>query len=179
MKNAAKSRNCHCEPKVAERSRRILESATMIAAESRTCHCEPKVTERSRSGGVAIQNVCHPRPTGGDPLFLVLQLRRASLLVALLLAFFLAVPAAAADKLDKLDSARMTTLNMTDEQIAEVYGIDSTKLVTGPTLQELNEENPSYVKREYDHKQQVIVGSVVMFCVTLAMILMNNYNPKR
>jgi hypothetical protein len=106
-------------------------------------------------------------------------LRRASLQVAFLLALFLAVPAAAADKLDKLDSARMTTLNMTDEQIAEVYGIDSTKLATGPTLQELNEENPSYVKREYDHKQQVIVGSVVMFCVTLAMILMNNYNPKR
>jgi len=104
---------------------------------------------------------------------------QGSLLLAFLLALFLAIPAAAADKLDKLDSARMTTLNMTDEQIAEVYGIDSTKLATGPTLQELNEENPSYVKREYDHKQQVVVGSVVMFCVTLAMILMNNYNPKR
>ena len=128
------------------------------AAKSRNRHCEPKVTERSRSGGVAIQG---------------------SLLLAFLLALFLAIPAAAADKLDKLDSARMTTLNMTDEQIAEVYGIDSTKLATGPTLQELNEENPSYVKREYDHKQQVVVGSVVMFCVTLAMILMNNYNPKR
>ena len=141
----------HCEPKVTERSRRILESATMIAAESRTCHCEPR-------RGVAILG---------------------RLLLAFLLALFLAIPAAAADKLDKLDSARMTTLNMTDEQIAEVYGIDSTKLATGPTLQELNEENPSYIKREYDHKQQVVVGSVVMFCVTLAMILMNNYNPKR
>ena len=101
------------------------------------------------------------------------------LVVAFLLLCALAAPSFAADKLDKLDSARMTTLNMTDEQIAEVYGIDSTKLATGPTLQELNEENPSYVNREYDHKQQVIVGSVVMFCVTLAMILMNNYNPKR
>ena len=101
------------------------------------------------------------------------------LVFAFLLLFALAAPSFAADKLDKLDSARMTTLNMTDEQIAEVYGIDSTKLATGPTLQELNEENPSYVKREYDHKQQVVVGSVVMFCVTLAMILMNNYNPKR
>ena len=40
-------------------------------------------------------------------------------------------------------------------------------------------ENPSYIKREYDHKQQVVVGSVIMFCVALAMILMNNYNPKR
>ena len=94
-------------------------------------------------------------------------------------ALFFAVPSFAADKLDKLDSARMTTLNMTDEQIAEVYGIDSTKLASGPTLQELNEENPSYIKREYDHKQQVIVGSVVMFCIALAMVLMNNYNPKR
>ena len=101
------------------------------------------------------------------------------LVFAFLLLCALATPSFAADKLDKLDSARMTTLNMTDEQIAEVYGIDSTKLATGPTLQELNEENPSYVKREYDHKQQVVDGSVVMFCVALAMILMNNYNPKR
>lgn len=120
----------------------------------KSCHCEPR-------RGVAI--------------------RGGSLGTVLVLAFalFFAVPSFAADKLDKLDSARMTTLNMTDEQIAEVYGIDSTKLASGPTLQELNEENPSYIKREYDHKQQVIVGSVVMFCIALAMVLMNNYNPKR
>jgi len=85
----------------------------------------------------------------------------------------------AADKLDKYDSTYVNTLNMTDEEIAEVYGIDSTKLAEGPTLQELNEENPSYIKREYNHKQQVVVGSVVMLCVAIAMVLMNNYNPKR
>lgn len=68
---------------------------------------------------------------------------------------------------------------MTDEEIAEICGIDSTTLDQGPTLQELNEEEPSYIKRDYDHKQQVIVGSVVMFCIALAMVLMNNYNPKR
>lgn len=96
-----------------------------------------------------------------------------------LLLFVLAIPAAAADKLDKYDSAYVSTLNMTDEEIAETYGIDSTKLAQGPTLQELNEENPTYVKREYNHKQQVIVGSVVMLCVAVAMVLMNNYNPKR
>ena len=96
-----------------------------------------------------------------------------------LLLFALAVPAAAADKLDKYDSAYVSTLNMTDEEAAELYGIDSTKLNQGPTLQELNEENPSYVKREYNHRQQVIVGSVVMLCVAVAMVLMNNYNPKR
>ena len=95
------------------------------------------------------------------------------------LVFVLALPAAAADKLDKYDSAYVSTLNMTDEEIAETYGVDSTKLNQGPTLQELNEENPSYVKREYNHRQQVIVGSVVMLCVAVAMVLMNNYNPKR
>ncbi|SHL23152.1 hypothetical protein SAMN05720470_10640 [Fibrobacter sp. UWOV1] len=101
------------------------------------------------------------------------------LVFAVLLALFLAIPAVAADKLDKYDSAYVSTLNMTDEEAAELYGIDSTKLNQGPTLQELNEENPTYVKREYNHRQQVIVGSVVMLCVAVAMVLMNNYNPKR
>lgn len=68
---------------------------------------------------------------------------------------------------------------MTQAEIAEVCGIDSTALVAEPTLQELNEENPSYIKREYNHRQQVIVGSVVMLCIAVAMVLMNNYNPKR
>ena len=102
-----------------------------------------------------------------------------TLCIFLLLVFVLALPAAAADKLDKYDSAYVSTLNMTDEEIAETYGVDSTKLNQGPTLQELNEENPTYVKREYNHRQQVIVGSVVMLCVAVAMVLMNNYNPKR
>ena len=97
---------------------------------------------------------------------------------AILIALFLAIPAAA-DTPNKCDSLRVSTLNMTEEQIAEICGIDSTKLAEGPTLQELNEENPSYVKREYNHRQQVIVGSVVMLCVAVAMVLMNNYNPKR
>ena len=35
------------------------------------------------------------------------------------------------------------------------------------------------IKRDYNHRQQVIVGSVVMLCVAVAMGLMNNYNPKR
>ena len=101
------------------------------------------------------------------------------LVFAFLLLCALAAPSFASDKLDKYDSTHTSTLNMTDEQIEKVFGVDSTKLKQGPTLQELNEENPSYIKREYNHKQQVVVGSVVMFCVALAMVLMNNYNPKR
>ncbi|MCQ2125616.1 MAG: hypothetical protein MJZ25_15685 [Fibrobacter sp.] len=90
-----------------------------------------------------------------------------------------AVSSASVDKLDRYDSAHVNTLNMTDEEIAAALGVDSAKLAQGPSLQELNEENPSYIKREYNHKQQVVVGSVVMFCVALAMVLMNNYNPSR
>ncbi len=130
----------------------------MLFSKLKRRHCEPKVTERSRSGGVAIQG---------------------SLLLVVLFALFLAFPSSASAKMDRSDSSYVSTLNMTDEQKEKVYGVDSATLAKGPTLQELNEENPTYVKREYDHKQQVVVGSVVMFCVALAMVLMNNYNPKR
>lgn len=104
---------------------------------------------------------------------------QGSLLLVVLFALFLAFPSSASAKMDRSDSSYVSTLNMTDEQKEKVYGVDSATLAKGPTLQELNEENPTYVKREYDHKQQVVVGSVVMFCVALAMVLMNNYNPKR
>lgn len=104
---------------------------------------------------------------------------RGGLLVAIFLALFWATPSSAAEVKDKCDSLKVSKLNMSAEEIAEICGVDSAALAQGPTLQELNEENPSYVKRDYDHKQQVIVGSVVMLCVALAMVLMNNYNPKR
>lgn len=40
-------------------------------------------------------------------------------------------------------------------------------------------EEPEYIERDYNHKQQVIVGSVVMFCIALVLVAMNNYNPRR
>ena len=101
------------------------------------------------------------------------------LVFAVLLALFVALPAFAEEAPNKCDSLGVSTLNMTEEEIAEICSIDSTKLAQGPTLQELNEEDPKYIKRDYDHRQQVVVGSVVMLCVALAMVLMNNYNPKR
>lgn len=101
------------------------------------------------------------------------------LLIAIFLSLFLSMPSSAAEVKNKCDSLHVSTLNMTDEEIAEICGIDSAALAQGPTLQELNEEEPSYIKRDYDHKQQVVVGSVVMLCVAVAMVLMNNYNPKR
>ena len=96
-------------------------------------------------------------------------------MLVLLLLFAVAAPAA-----DSFDSTYINTLNMTDEEIAEVYGVDSTKIQVKPTRQELQEEKePQYVIREYNHREQVIVGVSVMLCVALAMVMMNNYNPSR
>ena len=105
----------------------------------------------------------------------------SSLLLVVLLALFFAHPAAAADTStpNLCDSLNISTLNLSKEEIAEICGIDSTTLAQGPSLQELNEEDPKYIKRDYNHRQQVVVGSVIMLCVALAMVLMNNYNPKR
>ena len=36
-----------------------------------------------------------------------------------------------------------------------------------------------YEKRQFDHRQQVIVGGVVMLSVMLMLVGMNNYNPRR
>jgi len=83
-----------------------------------------------------------------------------------------------AQVLDTYDSSHISTLNMTQEEIETIYGKDSLKK-DSVTLQQINDENPTYIKREYDHKQQVIVGSVIMLCVALAMVFMNNYNPRR
>jgi len=129
---------------------------------------------RCQASGM-VKNTSRPIPHTSS-----LEPRASCLLLAFFLALFLAAPSFADEKkMDSYDSTYTSSLNMSDEQIEKVFGVDSTKLAKGPTLQEINEENPSYVKREYDHKQQVVVGSVVMFCVALAMVLMNNYNPKR
>lgn len=117
----------------------------------------------------------------GSASQVAMALNRVFAIFAFAIACVALTPAvsSAADKLDRYDSAHVNTLNMTDAEIEAALGVDSTKLATGPSLQELNEENPSYIKREYNHRQQVVVGSVVMLCVALAMVLMNNYNPKR
>jgi hypothetical protein len=34
------------------------------------------------------------------------------------------------------------------------------------------------IKHQFNHKEQIITGSVVMSCVILVLALMNNYNPR-
>lgn len=82
--------------------------------------------------------------------------------------------------MDAYDSMYVNTLNMSDAEAAAVYGVDSSKIEVKPTRQELQEEKePDYVMRDYNHREQVIVGVSVMLCVALAMVMMNNYNPSR
>ena len=82
--------------------------------------------------------------------------------------------------MDAYDSMYVNTLNMSDAEAAAVYGVDSSKIEVKPTRQELQEEKePEYVMRDYNHREQVIVGVSVMLCVALAMVMMNNYNPMR
>jgi hypothetical protein len=34
------------------------------------------------------------------------------------------------------------------------------------------------VKHRFNHREQIITGSVVMSCLALMMVVMNNYNPR-
>ncbi len=34
------------------------------------------------------------------------------------------------------------------------------------------------VKRSFNHRQQIIAGSVVMACIAGVLVVMNNYNPR-
>lgn len=96
------------------------------------------------------------------------------------LLFLLFVTPAKVSAADSYDSMYVNTLNMSDEEASAAYGTNPDSVEVKPTMQELHEDSePSYVMREYDHREQVIVGSIVMFCVALAMVMMNNYNPMR
>ncbi len=100
-----------------------------------------------------------------------------SVLVASFLLFGNVSVASAADAFDLM---YVNTLNMSEAEAAAVYGADSVRVDAKPTREELHEEmEPEYVMREYDHRQQLVVGSVVMLCIALAMVMMNNYNPMR
>jgi hypothetical protein len=34
------------------------------------------------------------------------------------------------------------------------------------------------VRRSFDHREQLITGSVIMTCLAMMMVIMNNYNPR-
>ena len=61
-----------------------------------------------------------------------------------------------------------------EEKAAEAAETNS-----GDGLATESEREPAkYVKRDFDHREQVVVGSVIMTCIALMMVTMNNDNPK-
>jgi len=65
------------------------------------------------------------------------------------------------------------------QEIQANSGTEEESYDSGLSPQQRFEENPTYNVHEYNHKQQVIVGGTIMFCVALSLIMNNNYNPKR
>ena len=96
---------------------------------------------------------------------------------------FLGSQPAHAETSAALDSLGASYDSLYSSDLNGEEGADSTEkdeeATSNKSAQQIFEENPHYTMRSYDHRQQVIVGSVVMFCVALAMVAMNNYNPKR
>jgi hypothetical protein len=53
----------------------------------------------------------------------------------------------------------------------QMYNFEDTTAVDTPDVK--------YIKRDYDHKEQIIVGSMIMTFFAILLVAMNNYNPKR
>ncbi len=43
---------------------------------------------------------------------------------------------------------------------------------------EAKSDSSDIVQHEFNHKEQVIVGGVIMACLALILAIMNNYNPR-
>jgi hypothetical protein len=49
---------------------------------------------------------------------------------------------------------------------------------TTPARAKSRSDSLHIVQHGFNHKQQIITGSVVMSCLALIMVTMNNYNPR-
>ncbi len=61
-------------------------------------------------------------------------------------------------------------------KMAESNALDSGKSTQVPP--KARTDSLTIVKHGYQHRQQIITGSVVMACLALIMVTMNNYNPR-
>jgi hypothetical protein len=53
-------------------------------------------------------------------------------------------------------------------------GADSTSVQTAKS----RTDSLIVVKHSFEHREQIITGSVIMTCMVLMMVAMNNYNPR-
>ena len=69
---------------------------------------------------------------------------------------------------DSLNGLQNSSLDLNDSVLA----VDSALLVDEALA-------PRYVERNYNHKEQVITGGVIMLCIGLILVTSNNFNPKQ
>lgn len=75
-----------------------------------------------------------------------------------------------------------TSANLSNDTITYIDAADSISqsFLKSDTLNlDSLDDGPKLVMRNYNHRQQIIVGSVVMSCIAIMLVFLNNYNPRR
>jgi hypothetical protein len=50
--------------------------------------------------------------------------------------------------------------------------------VSSESSGEAKTDSVKVVRHQFNHREQVIVGGVIMACIALVLVTMNNYNPR-
>lgn len=61
-----------------------------------------------------------------------------------------------------------------DGELGEL-NLDST---TAPALPKSRADSVVLIRHQFNHREQIIAGGVVMACIAAMMAIMNNYNPR-
>jgi hypothetical protein len=70
------------------------------------------------------------------------------------------------------------TVPKTDTSKTAQAPLDSASAKNGPAVAKSRQDSVLIVKHSFNHRQQIITGSVIMSCLALIMVTMNNYNPR-
>jgi hypothetical protein len=90
------------------------------------------------------------------------------LAIASFLLFLFILPVRELSAADAPDSGRADTLSIANTGADSASG-QAAKSRTDSLI---------VVKHSFEHREQIITGSVVMTCLMLMMVAMNNYNPR-
>lgn len=113
-------------------------------------------------------------------LFQVIQRQAVDhhgLLLSILLSWILWVSPQTSQAQSFLETVQEQQDSIQAEQNAGLLFEDSISIADTNALSE-EEKTPQYIEREYNHKEQVITGGVVMLCIGLILVTSNNFNPK-
>lgn len=108
----------------------------------------------------------------------MLRARRTALLLPLLL-LGTALPASARDiDFSPLAGPNPDSISQVGAWAEAEPGAKDSVAENGGLAVETKKDPPKYIQRDFDHKEQVMVGSAMMACLALIMVTMNNYNAK-